>query len=303
MSEAESKPAGTIYDLGYKRYVGTRRAQGTRWQVITRHVLAQSWKRWWRYKVWMVLAVITTIVVGAIMVAARSERLGDLRDAEPVTRLVDQIVFGSITIYTKFAFLFSLTVAVRVVASDLQSGAFTFYFSRPVRTVDYIVGKVVGLVLLQATLVLVPMLTITLVRLGLSENTDELIKNLAYLPKSLLVGTIGALTYACLPLGFSALMGKPNLNLAIWAGFYMILTTTIAAIAIVAKVPSLGVIDPAFALSSLSYQLFDVQATGNEVPASLAASATALLIYSALGAAIAYFRVNAGAHAGIGGGS
>ena len=293
----------TIYDLGYKRYLGTRRSQGTRWQVISRHVLSQSWKKWWRYKVWMVLAVITTIVVGAIMVASRSERLGDLRDAAPVVSLVDEIVFGSIRFYTAFAFLFSLTVAARVVASDLQTGAFTFYFSRPVRTIDYVIGKIVGLFVLQATLLLVPILVITLVRLGLSESTDELIKNLAYVPKSLLVGTIGALTYACLPLGFSALLGKPNLNLAVWAGFYVIVSTMIAGFAIYAEVPALATVDPVFALVSLSFRLFDVRAAGGEMLAPMGAAAAALLAYSALGATIAYLRVNAAAHVGIGGGS
>jgi ABC-type transport system involved in multi-copper enzyme maturation permease subunit len=303
MSEAQDKPAGTIYDLGYKRYVGTRRSQGTRWQVISRHVLSQSWKKWWRFKVWMVLAIITTIVVGAIMVTARSERLGDLRDAAPVTRLVDEIVFGSIGFFTTFAFLFSLTVAVRVVASDLRTGAFTFYFSRPVRTVDYVLGKVIGLFVLMATLILAPMLVITFVRLGLSENTDELVKNLAYVPKSLLVGTVGALTYTCLPLGFSALLRKPNLNLAIWAGYYIILTSIILGIAVYTKTPDLAAIDPGFALTSLSYQLFDVHKTGVEQPASLVASLIGLLGSSAIGVAIAYLRVDTAGHEGIGGGS
>jgi hypothetical protein len=144
---------------------------------------------------------------------------------------------------------------------------------------------------------------ITLVRLGLSESTDELVKNLAYVPKSLLVGTIGALTYACLPLGFSALFAKPNLNLAVWAGFYVLLTTMIAGFAMYAKIPALGAVDPVFALVSLSHQLFDVRGPAGQELAPLAAAATALLAYSALGAGIAYLRVNAGAHVGIGGGS
>lgn len=299
----EVKPAGTIYDLGYKRYVGTRRSQGTRWQVISRHVLSHAWKRWWRYKVWMILALIATIVVGSIMVAARSERLGDLRDAEPVTRLVDQIVLGSVSFFAIFAFLFSLTVAVRVVASDLRSGAFTFYFSRPVRTVDYVLGKVVGLFVLMATLILVPMLVITFVRLGLSESTDELVKNLAYVPKALLVGVIASLTYACLPLGFSALFRKPNLNLAVWAGYYIIVTSIIAAVAVETKTPDLGVIDPGFALRSLALRLFGLYSPDADQAASLVGAMIGLLGTSAIGIAIAYLRVDRAGHEGIGGGS
>jgi len=297
------KPAGTIYDLGYKRYVGTRRSQGTRWQVISRHVLSQSWKKWWRYKVWMVLALIATIVVGSIMVAARSERLGDLRDAKPVLRLVDEIVLGSVNFFAVFAFLFSLTVAVRMVATDLRSGAFTFYFSRPVRTVDYILGKVIGLFVLMATLILAPLLVITFVRLGLSESTDELIKNLAYVPKALLIGTIASLAFACLPLGFSAMFRKPNLNLAVWAAYYLILTTIVMGIALWAKTPDLAVVDPGYALRSLAFRVFDFHGPDEEMAASMVASLIGLLGSAAIGILIAFLRVDRAGHEGIGGGS
>jgi hypothetical protein len=302
MSE-QSKPAGTIYDLGYKRYVGTRRSQGTRWQVITRHVLSQAWKKWWRYKVWMVLALITTIVVGSIMVAARSERLGDLRDAQPVMRLVDQIVLGSVNFFAVFAFLFSLTVAVRMVATDLRSGAFTFYFSRPVRTVDYVLGKVIGLFILMGTLILAPMLVITFVRVGLSENTDELVKNLAYVPKALLVGTIASLTYACLPLGFSAILRKPNLNLAVWAAYYLVVTSIIYLIAQETRTPDLGVIDPGFALRSLALRIFGLYSPDAHQAASLVGALIGLLASTVIGVLIAYVRVDRAGHEGIGGGS
>ena len=45
-----SAPAtGQIHDLGYKRYVGERRARDTRWTVIMRHQVSTGWKTWWRY--------------------------------------------------------------------------------------------------------------------------------------------------------------------------------------------------------------------------------------------------------------
>ena len=101
---------GAIHDLGYKRYVGTRRPQSTRWQVITRHQLASAWKTWWRYMMWLAVAVIITIVIGAIMVVSKSESLGDLRKAGVIVRLVDGLVFGSVQFYAWVGFLVSLTV-------------------------------------------------------------------------------------------------------------------------------------------------------------------------------------------------
>ena len=37
-----ARERGKIYDLGYKRYVGTKRSVGTRWLVIMRHQAASS---------------------------------------------------------------------------------------------------------------------------------------------------------------------------------------------------------------------------------------------------------------------
>jgi hypothetical protein len=60
-----TRPGGTIYDLGYKRYVGTRPSTGTRWLVIMRHQLGMGWRKWWRYKVALGLAVIVKCVCGS----------------------------------------------------------------------------------------------------------------------------------------------------------------------------------------------------------------------------------------------
>ena len=62
-----TKPAGTIYDIGYKRYVGTRRSVATRWLVIMRHQIAMGWKKWWRYKMPLFGAVVTTFVAAGLL--------------------------------------------------------------------------------------------------------------------------------------------------------------------------------------------------------------------------------------------
>jgi len=300
---AEAGPRGMIHDLGYKRYVGTRRPQATRWRVITRQLLSHAWKKWWRYKAWLGFAVLITAILGAIMVASDSEELGDMRKSGMVVRLVDEIVFGGIAYFTKVAFLLTLTVGVSIVASDLKTGAFTFYFSRPVRPVDYVLGKVVALFILHASVILLPLLAVVSIRLGMSESTDELIDNLGYVPRTLLLGGMGALVFASMSLGFSAAFNTPRLNIAIWAVYYIVISTIIMGVAMQAGVPEIGVIDPYFALLSLSFEMYGVNpARGEEVEfASLTWSLIGLAGMSALGIAIAYVRVNRAAHAGIGG--
>jgi ABC-type transport system involved in multi-copper enzyme maturation permease subunit len=293
----------TIYDLGYKRYAGGRRPQSTRWRVISRNQLAQSWKTWWRFKAWIALTVLITVVLGAVMVLIQKEEFTPLRRNGAFIKMIDGMVFGSGSFYARVCFLLSLTAGAGVVATDMRSGAFTFYFARPVRALDYIAGKLVGLFVLQACVILVPMIVLTLVRLGLSHDTDELLRNLSYLPKAMLIGTMGALAFAGLSLGFSSLLPSPRQSVALWAGYYILISTMFVGVGMALKIPELGVIDIAFAIETLAYRLFDV-APSTDVPmASLPAAVAALLGNVALGVGIAYLRIRATAHAGIGGGS
>jgi hypothetical protein len=301
---APAKRKGAIHDLGYKRYVGSRRPQSTRWRVITRHQMAHGWKTWWRYKMWVGFALITTIILGAVMVMVRSETLEAVPGQTQLIKVVDGIVFGSIGWYCKIAFLTTLTVGAGVVASDLKTGAFTFYFARPVRPLDYVVGKLAGLFMLQVFIVLVPLLLITMVRLGLSKNTDELIRNLEYVPKALLVGTVGALAYASAALGVSAILENPRQTTALWAALYVIGGYILIGIGFASKTPAIAAIDISTALETFSYRVFAFEPMGAErMLASLPVVAASLAGWVVVGVGIAFLRVRATGAAGIGGGS
>ena len=61
MSDARK---AAIHDLGYQRYVGTRKPQRTRYQVIVRNLVGMSWQGWWRYKMPLAIAASVTIGIG-----------------------------------------------------------------------------------------------------------------------------------------------------------------------------------------------------------------------------------------------
>ena len=161
---------GQIHDLGYKRYVGTRRSLGTRWTVIMRHQIASAWKGWWRFKVWLICAVMVTVVTSVLLYTLQNNVFRRLSGFGPVTRFIDGILPDSTQWFCKVGFIVSLTISSMVVASDVQTGAFTFYFARSVRPRDYVLGKLAGLAVLLALIMLagpvvllaffVPLLTI-----------------------------------------------------------------------------------------------------------------------------------------------
>src|SRR5690606_4015333 len=117
--------------------------------VVMRNQLATSWKTWWRFKASLGIAVLTTCIAGGIMVVFSDRLVRGVVGMAAVT-LADAALPKSIEWYSRAAFLVSLTIGARVVAGDLQSGAFTFYFARSVRPRDYVLGKLAGMAALMA---------------------------------------------------------------------------------------------------------------------------------------------------------
>jgi hypothetical protein len=301
-ADSGARPAGTIHDLGYKRYIGTRRAPSTRWRVIARHQLAISWKTWWRFKSALGLAVITTFVAGGLMYFA-SDRLSVLARGGLRLQLVDAVIPQSIAWYCRVGFLTSLLVGAGVVAGDVGSGAFTFYFARSVRPRDYVLGKLVGLTGLVAVIVLAGPLLLVALRLGLSESTDELVASLPIVPKTLAVCGLAILVYAVVPLGFSALVANRRYALAMWAAYYLIVGFMAVLLGFVST-GAVAALDLPTSIESVAMSLFDVQFRfGRRVDVPPEAAIASILAHAAAAVAIVWWSVSRAQKTGVGGAS
>ena len=250
---------GTIHDLGYKRYAGTRLAASTRWLVVMKNHVSHAWKTWWRFKSSLGLAVIVTVIAGGVMFLLQDRAVkGVVLPSGIAATLTDGALPRSIQWYSRVAFLVSLTIGARVVAGDMQSGAFTFYFARSVRPRDYVFGKVVGQLALVAMIYMAGPLMLAIARLGLADSTDNLIELLPVIPKALAIGALGTLAFACVPLGFSALVQNPRYAMAMWASYYLI----VGGMAwVLSRVTDSGVaaLDIAASLDRVAFWLFDLE--------------------------------------------
>lgn len=303
MSESPT-PRGTIHDLGYKRYVGTRRESSTRWRVIASNQVAFAWKTWWRFKSALALAVITTFVAGGIMYIASDKLVRSMTTALGQPTFADAALPAAIEWYCRVGFLFSLTIGARVVAGDIQSGAFTFYFARSVRPRDYVLGKLAGLCLLTAIAVGAGPLMLSILRLGLSGDSAQLIATLPLVGKAALVGGLATLTYAAVPLGFSAAIPNQRYAMALWASYYLVVGTMARAMAEILESPAAAGLDLPAALISISYDLFDVtllRAKHANVPMSVALVSLAAHIVPAI--ILVAIQVRSAQRSGVGGSS
>jgi hypothetical protein len=295
--------AGQIHDLGYKRYVGSRRAVSTRWTVIMRHQIATAWAGWWRFKLWLVAAFLVTAVSSVLLYTLGDKlfrRIGGFGGA--LTRFVDGILPDSTIWYCKAGFIVSLAISATVVAGDLQSGAFTFYFARSMRPRDYVLGKLAGLGVILALIMAAGPLVLALVRVGLSDDLDQAIAMLPTLYKALAVGALGTVLYTAIPLGFSALIANRRHAMAVWAAYYLLVGWLALGLSLLTT-PALAALDLASALHAVSLHLFGLRETGRGGDPPTSAALIAILGHAAIAIGLVIWRVRRAQQTGVGGAS
>ena len=293
-----------IHDLGYKRYAGARLAASTRWLVIMKNHVAHAWKTWWRFKSSLGLAVIVTVIAGGVMFLLQDQAVkGVVLPSGIAATLTDGALPRAVQWYSRVAFVVSLTIGARVVAGDMQSGAFTFYFARSVRPRDYVLGKVAGQLALVAMIYMAGPLLLGIARLGLADSTDELIRLLPVIPKALAIGALGTLAFGAVPLGFSALVHNPRYALALWATYYLI----VGGMAwVLSRLTQSGVaaLDLAASLDRIAFWLFDLELVwGRAKRIDPYVALGSVLAHAGAAIGIVIWRVRAAHLRGIGGAS
>jgi hypothetical protein len=298
---------GAVHDLGYQRYTGARRPQASRYRVISANLIASAWPGFWRYKAWLIAAAIISIVMATILylisnniiAALAAERLGR---GISVAAILQPFAWQR---YLQVAFVVSLSIGASVVSGDLRSGAFVFYFARPVRPVDYVLGKLGGLLVLNGLILIAAPLAVMLVNLGLSTGRDQILDNLRLVPRTLLVGAIATFAFSAIPLGFSAITPRRWAGVALWAAFYWVAGTMFVGAAFASRAPALAAVDITQALMAIVVDLFGTRHVEGPFfalrllpPAWL--GLTAIALYSAAGIGLAFYRVSAEERAGLG---
>jgi hypothetical protein len=290
----------TVHDLGYKRYLGNRLAASGRWRVIMRNQISTAWKGWIRLKSPVGAAVIITVVAGAVMYVSSNKVFNMIASRGMGITFADGIVPFSMTLYTKVAFVFSLSISAAVVAGDAQGGAFTFYFARPVRPADYVAGKFAGLFICNLLLLTAGPMLLGIERLGLADDTSNILPLLPVVGKAAIAGIAGAALYSALPLGLSALANSRRSAIGMWAASYLIVASMMTGIGMKTGLP-LGLLSPPNVITQLTFDLFDVQMRGRSDTIAWPVALAAIAVQVTLALGLTYWRVNKSRSSGVGG--
>ena len=192
---------GTILDRGYAPYSGRYTPEASRWKVIAARMLRMSARQWWA--ILLLVATVIPLLVSAVQMWFMSKVAAA---APPGIQLTNPDTYAMLPGGTMtLAFLIALFAGAGQVADDTRAGAFQFYFARPVTRDQYLVGKVMPVVVLTMFIALVPALLLSLLRLALLPSGAEVVKKLPLVGATLIIGTIEALVLAIPAVAISSL--------------------------------------------------------------------------------------------------
>jgi ABC-2 type transport system permease protein len=192
---------GQILDRGYQPYTGRYTPDASRWNVIASRTLRMAARQWWA--ILLLIATVIPLLVAAVRMWIMSKLFGmappGVQVEPPETYAM--LPWGTMTL----AFLIALFSGAGQVADDARAGAFQFYFARPVTRDQYLVGKVMPVVVLTMFIALVPSLLLSLLRLALLPSTSEVLKHLPLVGASLVIGVVESLVLAIPAVAISSL--------------------------------------------------------------------------------------------------
>jgi hypothetical protein len=236
------------------------------------------------------------------MYFSRLEALQGSPIGSQMRTIADSLIPESFRYLAMAALTLNLTVLSGAIARDLGAGAFEFYFSRPVRPIDYVLGKVGGAFVLLAPILLLAPFFLTVYRMAITGDVDQVIVALPWLPKALLVGFVATLANASLALSFGAMSRNPRYAVAGYGAFVFIGGGMIVTLSHALEQPWLAALNLSSAINGLANGVFGVRFLFGDTTPSLLASSISIAIY--IGASILFilYRIKAAQRAGMGGG-
>ena len=289
-----------IHDLGYEAYRGPRMPPSRRFLVIARNVFGVAWQSRWGVKVPFIYAVGVTLAASVVMYVVRDRLFEMVRDrGVPIPR-AEQIIFFAWTFLRLAGYILAAIVACAAVANDLRMGAFQFYFSRPLRPRDYVLGKLLGVTLVVGVPMFCGPVLLSLVRLLFADSLGQAAQLLPILPRAALLGILGtaALTLPAMALG--AVLAKRQPAQALFVVYFVVLTTAAKAMANFLRVPELSLLDIGNDVEVIGRTLFGVALERHDPNPWLAGGTLAVVCGLSL-AAIGW-RVSRAETASLGGG-
>jgi len=219
---APTGAAPTIHDLGYKRYDGPRTPHRRRYLTVMRLALKQSLK-WWLW-VTLVFAVAQVAIFGVVMYFLGRAAAVPGADLGADIIKPDFLVLKLLTEWygvIPLCFVVGLFAGGSAIADDARTGAFQFYFSRPVSKEHYLLGKLIAVCGLTCLLAIAPAVILCLARAAMAPPSQLPAAGLLLL-KGVGVGLVVGLALGIPVVALSSLSTSRGVVQGGWAAVFML---------------------------------------------------------------------------------
>lgn len=232
-----------IFDQGYQHWSGHMSGHAWRWLTITRQGLRTA--RTGRYlRLALLLAWLPAIVLSAMLclwgllerqseyIATFQPLLGFLDPAMLADPREYRVVFWKLCfsyflgIELWFSMLLILMVGPNLISQDLRYNALPLYFSRPLRRIDYFLGKLGVIVALLCMVIIVPSIVAYVLGLLFSLDITILRDTARILLASIAYGLVIAVSAGLLVLALSSLSRNSRYIALFWLGIWLVSSTT-----------------------------------------------------------------------------
>lgn len=234
-----------IFDQGYQHWRGRLSGHAWRWLAITRRGVASQWRA--RGVKWVVAAAMVPalLLAGFLIVWGLIENQSPkVEDQSPTFQILFRILqlpeevkagpkayrsvywtmafhfFFGVELF--FSMLLTLLVGPNLISQDLRFNAIPLYFSRPVRRIDYFLGKLGVIATFIAAVTIVPSVLAYLLGVAFSLDVNVIGDTGRILLASIGYGAVVCLSAGTLMLAISSLSRNSRMVGAFWVGFWII---------------------------------------------------------------------------------
>lgn len=188
-----------ISPIEYRPWKGERTAQNLRAYVILRSVFKHSLKSNW-VKMLLILAFILVYVFQIIMILI-----------EPPAELDEKTMSNNFNAagIGIFAMILAAIVTSDLISQDLSNNSFVLYFSRALKTSDYIIGKTGGALMVLGLLCALPPFILAVFSIGVQTGGDYF-HSFVVLGKTIVAGVLVTVFFVPYGMMMSSLTKKKS---------------------------------------------------------------------------------------------
>jgi ABC-2 type transport system permease protein len=241
-----------IHDQGYRRYIGSKAAVGSSWQVITkagvRTVLAK------RSFIALMLLAWAPFVVRAVQVyiAANFQQASFLAPkAETFREYLGQ--------QGLFVFFVTIYVGAGLIANDRRANALQVYLSKPLTRIEYVAGKLAILFLFLVSVTWLPAILLLLIQIMFAGSFTFVRENIFLVPAITLFSLLQVLVASVTMLALSSMSKSSRFVGIMYAGLIFFTSALFNALRGITGRSSMAWLSPTETLEHIGNIIFRLQ--------------------------------------------